>query len=221
MWLFRTLTAVLLLVAGIVAPGLLSAQEEQQSNVTPQVGPPGTRFAFVAYGFDDDDRISTWLNAPDGTVMEADVEELRGANDEGRADWYWTAPQDAQRGVWQMVAYGDETETERVIPFEIRGDPAPVTSGSNVTPQVGPPGARFAFVAFGFEEDEQIGIWLNAPDGSIVEAEGEELNTATSEGRADWYWTAPEDALTGTWQMVAEGKESGNQVVIPFEIRNP
>jgi hypothetical protein len=210
-----------ILAAYIALPAAAAAQEAgaMQFGVNPQVGPPGARFAFVAFGFDDDERVGVWLNTPDGRAIEADAEELNSANDDGRADWYITMPADAQRGVWQAVARGIDSGVERVIPFEVRGDMPAATMDSNVSPQVGPPGARFAFAAFGFDDDERVGVWLNAPDGRVVEADAEDLNSANGDGRADWYITMPADAQRGVWQAVARGIDSGVERVIPFEVR--
>jgi hypothetical protein len=214
-------TAILLLLAAIAgAPGVAIAQQANQleANVTPNAGPAGARFAFMAVGYEPNEAIGVWLNTPDGRAIAADVEQLHSANDDGRADWYWTAPDDAQPGHWQMVARGLDSEVERVIDFEIGSGPLPPQE-TNVTPKVGPPGARFAFVARGYDSNESIDVWLNTPDGRAIAADVEQLHSANDDGRADWYWTAPDDAQPGHWQMVARGSDSDVTHVIDFEIR--
>jgi hypothetical protein len=92
---------------------------------------------------------------------------------------------------------------------------APVTS---VQPPVGPPGTRFLFFASGFAANERVGIWLNAPDGTIVPASAPELRRTSAFGDATWTWTAPDNAIDGAWQMVIHGIQSAQTLVIPFTI---
>src|SRR6185503_5688091 len=98
---------------------------------------------------------------------------------------------------------------------------APTASAAptaTVNPQSGPPGTRFLFFAEGFAADEPISIWLNAPNGQVIAAEDRALDHSSATGAATWTWTAPSDAPLGSWQMVAHGRRSGNELVIPFTI---
>lgn len=216
---------VILTLAAVFAPSpaITVAQNEPNIAVSPASGVPGTRFAFMATGFSDDEDIGVWVNTPTGEPMVIQPEELFGANGDGRADWYWTSPTDAVPGIWQMIARGVDSKLERMISFEIiAGQPIPPTtdpSESNVDPEVGPPGTRFAFAATGFGDNELIGVWVNTPAGQPMEIKPEALYGANSDGRADWYWTSPADAPIGTWQMVARGVDSDVQRIILFEIR--
>ncbi len=92
-----------------------------------------------------------------------------------------------------------------------------------VTPTAGPPGTRFQFFASGFGARERLGFWLNRPDGVIVpfapDLSGQ--RRASAAGLADWNWTAPANAATGTWTMVVRGVSTGNQVVLPVMISTP
>ncbi|NNJ12341.1 hypothetical protein EKD04_018605 [Chloroflexales bacterium ZM16-3] len=211
------------LLAMALAPAGALAQSTMTSNVTPSMGPPGARFAFVATGFNASERVGVWVNTPAGEPMAITPEQLNGANGDGRADWYWTVPADAAGGTWQMVARGIDSGIQHVIPFDVVGDPASplsdTTQTSNVTPSVGPPGARFAFVAIGFNASESVGVWVNTPSGEPMAITPEELNGANGDGRADWYWTSPDNAARGTWTMVARGVDSGVERVISFEIQ--
>lgn len=87
----------------------------------------------------------------------------------------------------------------------------------DVVPAVGNPATTFSFFATGFTPNEQVSFWTNDPSGRPL---GDPHNraTASKDGRADWTWTAPSDALLGTWTMVAYGGTSGVQRVIPFTI---
>jgi hypothetical protein len=89
-------------------------------NLEPKAGGPGTRFAFVAFGFRGGERVGVWLNTPHGQPLPAAAEQLGPATSGGRVDWYWTVPAYFQPGTWQMVARGLESGVERIIPVQIR-----------------------------------------------------------------------------------------------------
>jgi len=88
-----------------------------------------------------------------------------------------------------------------------------------VSPAEGAPGQRFVFSATGFAPEEEISIWLNRPDGSVVAAEIEGIPRAAPDGRAGWTWVAPADAPLGSWQMVAHHRTSGIEAVASFTLR--
>ncbi len=101
--------------------------------------------------------------------------------------------------------------------------PKPVLAQSgNVEPNVAPPGTEFTFFADGFNPREQVGVWINNPDGSvsdIIDANGNIFGLfANSNGRADWTVLIVRDTPAGFYQMVARGVDSGVQVVIPFRV---
>lgn len=234
---YMLIAALLLAATGLVAvPQPASAQEESRGEVRPDVGEPGTVFNFFATGFqgidpDDEDEdededkeiVSIWMNAPDGSVTTDGIRGINEVTDTGRVDWRWLAPEDAQLGTWSAVAFGNDSGNEVVITFEVRADAPPVPEDperldQGVAPQAGPGGTRFAFYATGFDSEEEIGIWVNMPGGDVIDAEGDEVYKTTPSGRADWFWTAPEDAQPGTWSIVARGKASDVERVILFEI---
>ncbi|MCG8350095.1 MAG: hypothetical protein MI924_20200 [Chloroflexales bacterium] len=100
---------------------------------------------------------------------------------------------------------------------------AAYAQSANVEPSVGPPGGGFAFAAEGFNAGEQVGVWLNNPDGAvsdIIDANGEIFVLfADDTGRADWSVFLANDAPSGFYQMVAFGVKSKVEIVIPFEVR--
>ena len=223
-WAVGMVFIIITALATAFVPTYAAAQTTSIINVNPGMGAPGTRFAFMATGFASEETIAVWVNTPTGTPMEITAEQLNGANSDGRADWFWTSPDNAAAGTWQMVARGTESGIECVITFAVVGNhPAPPTAEtptqSNVAPHVGPAGARFAFVATGFASEERIAVWVNTPTGTPMEITAEQLNGANSDGRADWFWTSPDNATAGTWQMVARGTESGTERVITFAVR--
>lgn len=90
------------------------------SNVNPRAGNPGTRFAFMANGFQAGEPVGVWVNTPEGQPLPISPEQLNPANQDGRADWFWTAPSYFRPGTWQMLARGTRSGLQRTIVFEIR-----------------------------------------------------------------------------------------------------
>jgi hypothetical protein len=78
---------VLVLLGALVAVPLVAAQPS--TTVTPTLGPPGTRFLFFASGFAERDRLSFWMNRPDGQIEVPYIPEEHRANTFGEAVWTW------------------------------------------------------------------------------------------------------------------------------------
>lgn len=220
----------------LVAPAV-QAQEPAKA-VQPEAAVPGTTFAFFATGLGGNDKYVFWASGPDGTVIGN--ESYRAVSSRGRADWTWTSPGDAKPGTWLMVlrrapktddSDNDKEKAKReelTISFTVLSadgsappPPAPTTvpAGSQgVEPALGTIGTEFAFFATGYTAAEKVGFWVNTPDGKVLSDESNNV-LATSDGRADWRWTAPQNALAGAYTMVARGSKSGVERVITFEIR--
>jgi hypothetical protein len=189
------------------------AVAEPSPTVSPQIGPPGTRFLFFAAGFAPDEQLSFWLNRPDGNVQSAEVFDGKRSSTAGEAVWTWTAQQDSPRGGWQIVAHGRKSAVERVIAFTIGDPPAPYAPQPyGVTPRSGLAGTLFVFYAAGFTAREFVDVQVRGPNGAVVPFGDKSLvvsEPATDAGRIDGSWTSPESAAPGDWQIVARGAESG------------
>lgn len=92
--------------------------------------------------------------------------------------------------------------------------------GQNAEPKAGTPGQRFDFFATGFDDDEEVGFWGVRPDGVTV-SDGAGQVIANDDGRADWFWISPADAMPGAWLIVAQGKDSGQLRTFRIEILGP
>lgn len=189
------------------------------AGVAPASGRPGSLFRFYATGFEFREVVTITVSGPAGPLKDPALETTGIAGPEGRIDASWTSPADAAPGAWQLVLRGDRTQVERVLTVTItppEGAPPPQLT---VSPASGAPGARFVFSATGFGDDEMISVWLNTPDGKVVEATIEGRAQAAPDGRAGWGWLAPAGATPGTWQMVAHGRTSGFEAVASFTIQ--
>ncbi len=89
------------------------------ASVSPESGGPGTTFTFTASGYKQDERVGYWLNLPDGTVLRFD-HELWG-DSKGGVTWTWTAPADAQRGLYVMAVRSSQSDKfDNDVSYEIR-----------------------------------------------------------------------------------------------------
>lgn len=90
----------------------------------------------------------------------------------------------------------------------------PASKNARVLPQAGQPGEGFFFDAFGFNANEQVGIWVNSPDGAIIgarfQARADSRGTITDAGI---NFGTSEDSPLGIWSFVAQGVDSGKQSV--------
>lgn len=189
--------------------------------VEPAEGPPSTRFSFYATDFEDNEKVAYWFNAPDGQVYGDAYDYVVHAYD-GRADWRWTAPGDAQPGLWNVVATGMESGVRRIIEFRIvdfsTGYIPTNSPGVAVEPAWGVPGDRFAFSADGFLPRELVYFWVTDPTGEQYRKHKYKVQP-NEQGVAYWNWKTPEDAVNGIWSMNVMGQESQEQKVIYFEVR--
>jgi hypothetical protein len=241
----------------VVAPGI-SAAAEAAASVTPATGGPDMSFTFVASGFkgdvdegDDDntndaERVSFWINTPDGrTIRAADDNNdasYKRASRAGTVEWTWHAPDDALPGSYTLVAHGNDTGRDVVIPFTIdAGARAPLMAANyTVTPNAGAAGSSFTFDLYGFKGDvddgkddqannaELVSFWINQPNGTVIKAvragvdkddDRASVVRASRAGKATLTWKAPANAVPGTYTLVAFGNESERQQVVAFEIR--
>lgn len=218
--LVRIMLAALVL-GGIWFPASTSAAAP---TVQPDRGPQGTLFTFTADGFDKDERVSFWVNTPDGKVIGDNSLAVR-SSDGGTATWKWTAPADAAFGRWEMIASGNSSRHAVQIPFVVErpADNPPPTFDPGVTPSSGPPTTTFRFTNSGFRGGEEVSFWVTAPNGTLYPGGSRPYNkdyvfTANGDGTAAWAWAAPEEATPGIYLMVAQGAQSQQSVVIRFTI---
>lgn len=89
------------------------------TGLEPSVGVPDSTFAFFVAELPAHETILYWVIDPNGVTYEDDKNYRAHANDDGRADWTWKAPDGAAPGIWTMVAWGKENKIETRIYFEI------------------------------------------------------------------------------------------------------
>jgi hypothetical protein len=196
--------------------------------VSPQVGPPGTLFAFRSAGFSNYEQIAVWVHSPTGDLSTLAI-DIGGkpqyyADGEGVAKWLVTTRADTPDGEYTAVAIGVSSGEARVATFVVRqgaaaAPPLP-TGNATVSPAVGPPGTSFSFTATGFSRNEKLGIWIHKPDGQIadVSPDGDGVS-ADKDGVAVWSVTTSTSLANGVYTMVAEGRSSAVVRIVRFEVR--
>ena len=211
-----SLSMALLMLLTVVTVGTPTAAAQDQS-VEPSAGPAGTTFTFHIGGFDHGERVAYWLNTPNRTILAIGD---RGTNASGgKITVSWTSRAGIPLGFWQLVARGVASGVQKVVTFEVTGGgSAPAPGGTNVVPPIGSAGSTFTFYARGFTPDERVGYWLNPPAGAVVTID-DQHHYANSDGQFSATWMAPAVVTPGTWQLVAQGTESGVLQVISFQIQ--
>lgn len=228
--LIRGMTMLVILLASVVSfshPAAASLPPDSQS-VYPQAGPPGSMFFFSASSFRSE-RVGYWFNAPNGKIYANRYRYAVYAY-EGRVNWRWQVPYDAQPGWWTAVVQGEESGRQQVIPFEvtvpINGTSAIPSEGTPantpevaVQPAIGTPGTNIIFSAAGLD-GERAGYWFTDPTGHVL-GDDERFWFKTDVNPAVWSWKAPNNAQPGIWRVTVRGEESGIEYTIFFEIQRP
>jgi hypothetical protein len=207
------------IIAFTIAQAAPADTSGQPYNVVPADGEPGTLFRFYAAGFEAREFVYVSVNGPAGTLKSPSLVVPRTADPSGRVDGSWTSPADAAPGAYQIVVQADHSGVTRTIPVTIRSAQAARPAQLTVTPASGAPGSRFVVSGGGFGANEQISVWLNAPDGRVIAAQIEGIAEAAPDGRVGWTWVAPKDAPLGAWQMVGHGRTSGIEAVAGFTLQ--
>jgi hypothetical protein len=212
----RPALAALLLVSLLLAPAAAHAAPAV-SPATPSVE-AGQPITFAGQGFAPDERLSVWYTAPNDVVLGAPFVFTDG---EGRATVTFRVPLGAVGGEWAVTLFGRVSQTAAIARFTVQGrPPEAATLQGAVAPTVGAPGSQFRFSAFGYDDEERISYWFTGPDGQIKDAYNQ-TRRSDKNGRVDFNWTAPRDAMPGTWVVTIQGIKSGTVRGIPLEIRQP
>lgn len=176
----------------------------------------GQKVTFVATNFYPHERVSTWATTPTEAVIRGKYAE---ANRDGDFTVSFEVPHNAVGGRWALTARGDRSKVPVVTLFEVHGrSPDMADFQAKVAPVAGPPGTTFAFAATGFDSEEKVSYWLTAPDGEVYDS-WHRARSPNKDGRIDFTWQSPSDAMLGTWVMTMQGYDSQVARAIPFKIQ--
>jgi len=213
-----------------------------QTAIEPRSGASGTQFRAHASGFKGGERISIWLNTPNG-VAAVPHDLIANANGEV---WPEFSSDNLVPGSYGLVIYGQESTQTLVVPFTVSTSAAPASVappaaavpslavqpplalwGASVPASAGPPppspniepkaaaaGTQFHAYARGFQGGEPISIWLNTP-GGVQALDG---SFSTNSAGEVWPEFSSDGLAPGSYGLVIYGRSSGQTVVIPFVI---
>lgn len=228
----RFLMLAMLVVLGVAMGAMPRPAAAYEQAVQPTRSLPGGLFAFFATGFEPEERVAFWVNEPPTCVQERGSAELCAhtggkvrANHRGRADWTWKMPPDGRYGTWTMVARGLQSGEQREISFEVVETPPdfslhqPAGQGpydAAVAPEAGAPGTEFSFFALGYDGIERVRFWGFDPLNRMHYLGDFGSN---EDGRVDWHWESPPDAIPGRWFILMRGDRSQVERVVRLDIR--
>jgi hypothetical protein len=192
--------------------------ESKSSVVVPEAGLPGQTFIFQANGFNSQEKVSVWLNTPDGSVVGANF-QLQASRDGVSPAVTFTTYDDYPLGVWSFVAYGHDSKHEAVGYFLLIGsnigrlpEPGPgvpANVNASVEPSAGPAGTIFFFDAFNFQPGEDVKIVITRSDGFKTEANFVvRADTRGSIRHAGVFYATELDYPLGLYNFSATGQTS-------------
>jgi hypothetical protein len=122
------------------------------------------------------------------------------------------------------------------LPFIVNPAGSQTVVQHDVSPAIGAAGMQFVFHATAFQgtssgNGEQASYWINTPSGAVISTEPRSdtddygndtkplLAHANKDGVVTIFWTAPADAVPGSYSLVVHGLTSQREVSIPFTIQ--
>ncbi|MFO7169421.1 MAG: hypothetical protein DIU80_015460 [Chloroflexota bacterium] len=212
----RWFSLLLLLAAGLLlTPATARAAGPTLAPAAPDVA-AGQSISFSGEGFVPEERLSVWVTTPNQVVLGA---PYAFADDNGRTTITFRVPGTAVSGTWAITAYGIVSQTPAIATFTVAGvEPDAAPPPAAVAPAAAPAGTRFSFAATGFDDNEPISYWFTGPDGNVHDAYNQ-TRRSDRNGRVDFRWTSPEDAIPGTWVITIQGIRNGVVRAVPFEIQ--
>jgi hypothetical protein len=202
--------------AGLVRPLVPTSKNAQ---VVPQAGQPGQTFVFEGAGFTPKEKVSLWLNLPDGSILSSRFQAT--VNAQGFTEpVQFTSGEKSLLGVWSFVAHGLTSNREAVGYFLLVGSaigraPAPGPGvpqnvDARVDPPSGPPGTIFFFDAFGFRPGEDVQLVITRSDGKQTAADfAVKADAGGSIRYAGIYYVTAPGYPVGLYSFSAKGKDSG------------
>lgn len=194
----------------------------------------GTPITLDFFGFQPNEEVGFWLNAPDGSVVGT-VETLE-LDSSGSLLGVPIETAELDLGIWFFVMQGTESGHQSIAYFKV------LPAGSQGGGQSGPAPAEFCADApapvnanilpancvylgtgltieiFGFQPGEPVGFWFTAPDGSV--AGTDEPPRINDTGAASLPLNTA-GLIPGLWSLTFQGTQSNHTSVIYFKLIDP
>lgn len=184
----------------------------------------GTAAAIDVFGFQPNEQVGFWFTSPDneifGTVQTLNVGPTGTANDLPLPTGSMTP------GIWSFVMEGTSSGNKAIVYFKIlaaaSGAPAgdtsvPAAQNAVVEPTTGSQGTIFSAYGTGFSPGEAVGVYITAPDQSVL---GAPFQVGTDgQGVSEWvYYHSGFDDPPGVYAITFEGVSSKHKAIAYFRI---
>jgi hypothetical protein len=225
------------------APDCSGIPDPRDATINPNCGPIGTVFQIRIFGFQPNERISFWLTLPSGEVAGT-PEPLDVGNHPGSLND--TFPSEILEGfpdafgIWAITYQGDSSGHQSIVWFKITPDPnqtptpgpttppnattcddIPASQNMTISPSnCGRAGTQFRFLGRGFQPGEDVGVYVTAPDQSVVGAPFQITADGTGAAGTVQLNTQPNFPL-GVWAMTMEGTSSHARAIGYFKLTPP
>jgi hypothetical protein len=183
----------------------------------PTFGNFDTTFSLFASGFQSNEIVDTWVSLPNRNTVSTGA--LR-ANENGTVKWAFTPNTSYGGGEYIAVAHG-RVSGEVFVKFNVVAPPKEKPSDNNNNndstnnpvpiPTLSERTAQFS--AQGYAPGENVGVWYNLPNGSVV---AYKTLTADAWGNLQFPFVVSQGWMFGGYQVVGRGWQSKHTEYITF-----
>ncbi len=193
------------------------------ARVSPASGPAGTTFTAQGLGFRTGEQVGVYVTRPDQSVNGAPF-QVGGGGDGATEEVEFSTGVESALGVWVMTFEGVSSGRKGFAYFRVTaaaaapGDSsAPAAVSAEISPTGGPGGTVFMMRGLGFRAGERVGVYITAPDQSVVGAPFQV--GAGGDGASEYVTFESEPGMSaGVYAVTFEGVSSGHRAIAYFRI---
>lgn len=184
----------------------------------------GTQLEIDVYGFQPNEQIGFWINAP-GDVMVGTRQTIS-IGPSGSLEGLPVSTSTFEPGIYSFVFQSASSGYQAIVYFKVlpaapstQPGPAdvPPAQDAAVRPTSGPRGTVFTFVGQGFTPGESIGVYITDPDGSVFGAPFQVA--ADNEGMSEVVTFATDSSVPpGLYALTFEGVQSKHKAIAYFRV---
>lgn len=189
----------------------------------------GTVIELDVFGFQPNEQIGFWLTAPDG--RRAGTTQTTNVGLSGGANGLPFPTDELDPGIWYWVFQGVNSGHQSIIYFKVlprpggstppppaTNQPLPPAQNASAQPERGARGTVFTFAARGFQPGENVGVYITAPDRSVIGAPFQIVTDGA--GNAEQVtFRSQSDFPVGIYAITFEGVSSGRKAIAYFEVQ--
>jgi hypothetical protein len=172
----------------------------------------GNRFIVRGSGFNDGEWVSTWasfsLRPTVYATGEAQADRSGNVSIEIKTGRFW------EPGWWAMTLSSHDSSRQAIAGFKIVAAPPDGTLDREPIREMRR-GERINFHGAGFNQNENIKIWVTRPDGNALAIE---TGITQRGGDVNFSYDIPGDALPGRWSATVYGQSSERLLIRDFDV---